>query len=648
MSPAELPALRIGEFRVDSALDQISKDGTTIKLEPRSMRLLLCLAERPGQVVSVEEMLDTVWKDVVVTPDSVYQAIAGLRRALGDDPRSPTYIANVLRRGYRLVAPVRRDESTAGPAEPPPITVATLALPGAPLLARPEHVVPAPTTSTPRVRRRRWLIASVGAAVALALLGVWLGVASLRAARAGRDRAVAAPASVAVLPFLDLSESKDQAYFADGMSEELIDVLAKVPGLRVPARTSSFYFRDRAATISEIARALQVSHLLEGSVRKSGNTIRITTQLVRADNGYHVWSATFDRPLDDVFRIQDEIAGQVVRALKVSLLAPAVPSGRTTSNTDAYALYLQARALEQSAGTADFAAAAADLKRALALDPNYAAAWAELASALSGDFDWHEGPARSDRCAEARQAVDRALTLEPTLSEAHRASAALLSECDGDTAGAEREYKRALELDPGNAHAWRSYSFLVLMLRRPDEAIRLGQEAVIRDPLNAWSYFPLAWALGSVGRHRDAEALYRKALEIDPTASGLHALHANALLALNDPSAALAELELESDEQFRAMNLALVYDALGRQADADREIAIYALKYGERDPITMAVFYACRKDADHALAWLEHTLALHAPIDDVPNRIACLSKIKDDPRYVALFRKWQRPLPPPS
>jgi len=450
--------------------------------------------------------------------------------------------------------------------------------------------------------------------------------------------------SIAVLPFSDLSEKKDQEYFADGMAEELVDLLTKIPGLRVPARTSSFYFKGRQATVAEIARALGVAHVLEGSVRKSGNRIRITAQLIRADSGYSMWSETFERPLNDVFRVQDEIANAVVKLLKVSLLGPATSATPLTTNTDAYALYLQARALERAAGEGDYPAAVGTLQRAVALDPGFATAWAEMVTALLADLSWHADSSSADvPCRRAREAAARAYALAPQLATVHRAKAAVLSNCDEDEAGAIAELKIALQINPEGADTWQAFAWRMIRARRWDEAIHYAEGAVSRDPLNWWHYFALANAQGYSGRLADAEATYRKALAATPkpVPAGLHALHANSLLGINDPQSALKENALESDDQFRQMNLPLIYDRLGRTADAEREIAIFEAKYSGRDPLTMAEFYACRGDVERSLKWLTGFKTAPDPVDDVPNRTACFRKIEHDPRYLAMTGSWK-------
>jgi transcriptional activator of cad operon len=287
--------LCIGAWRVDPASGQLSRDGETARLEARTMRLLLYLAERAGDVVSIEELLANVWTGVIVTPDSVYQAVTALRRVLGDDSKQPTYVATVPRRGYRMVASV-------APWVEPEVAAA------------------------PRKRRSRLSPAflwSAGTTMFLALVVAFL----FRDRAASADRtpppAVArqSQSSVAVLPFLDLTEGMQQEEFADGMTEELIGKISKIPGVRVPAPTSSFYYKGKQVPIADIARALHVAYVLDGSVRKSGARLRVAARLIRADNAFVVWSESYDRPFDDLLMVQDDIASEVTKALRASMEA---------------------------------------------------------------------------------------------------------------------------------------------------------------------------------------------------------------------------------------------------------------------------------------------------------------------------------------
>ena len=343
MNGTDSPAIRIGAWRVEPAREQISKDGTIVKLERRSMQLLLCLAEKPGQILSVEELLDRVWAGVVVTPDSVYHAVASLRRILGDDANEPTYIANIPRRGYSLIAPV------AVWVDPPETAVDHL----------PSAAAENTSTFLASVKTRprsRWVATGTFLALILALgflvietrwplKTVVEKTQSAPVTRAGPPAQSKFPAkSIAVLPFVDLSEKKDQQYFADGMAEEIIDRLVQIPDLRVPARTSSFYFRDKSSNVADIAVALGVANVLEGSVRSSGKRVRVIAQLVRADDGYQVWSQSYDRKLRDIFEVQDEIAAAIAAALQISLAGGPLSRERGgTRNLDAYQLYLRAQ-----------------------------------------------------------------------------------------------------------------------------------------------------------------------------------------------------------------------------------------------------------------------------------------------------------------
>ena len=277
------------------------------------MRLLLCLAEHAGEVVSIDDLLNQVWPEVTVTPDSVYQAVASLRRLLGDDPKQPTYIATAPRLGYRMVATVSpwtdqwpdqsiaATDSSASDSEHPATTDAP--------------------TSGPRLRAGfTW---AAGAALCLALVVAFLFHSKVANNNRSASAAIAPQPqkSIAVLPFLDLTEEMNQEPFADGMTEELIDKLSKIPGLRVPAPTSSFYFKGKQVPIADIAKTLGVAYVLDGSVRKSGARLRVAARLIRADSGYVVWSETYDRPLDDILMVQDDIAGEVTKALRASIEA---------------------------------------------------------------------------------------------------------------------------------------------------------------------------------------------------------------------------------------------------------------------------------------------------------------------------------------
>jgi transcriptional activator of cad operon len=321
--------LCIGDWRLDRISGDLSRGAETARLDARSLRLLLCLADRAGEVVSIDELLRHVWSEAMVTPDSVYQAITSLRRVLGDDAKQPVYIATVPRLGYRMVAKVSvGSENPATCDLDPPIHQ-----PGRETTSGREssEAVQTPTQSS-RVRAVL-LVAAIAMLCLSAAIAAWAFLLHRRAA-ATREQvpgANAAPSlsSIAVLPFLDLTEGMKNEEFADGITEELIDKLSRVPGTRVPSPTSSFYFKDKKMPIAEIANSLGVAYVLDGSVRKSGTWVRVDVRLVRAENGYIAWSATYDQPMSDILTIQDDIANKVIHALQASIGAePAGPAPR--------------------------------------------------------------------------------------------------------------------------------------------------------------------------------------------------------------------------------------------------------------------------------------------------------------------------------
>jgi transcriptional activator of cad operon len=331
--------LCIGAWRVSPASGHISQNRVTSRVEVRTMRLLLCLAEHAGEVVSIDDLLNQVWPDVTVAPDSVYQAVTSLRRLLGDDPKQPSYIETVPRLGYRMIATVSpwgdpSDASTGAHASAK-AAAHTNAQTNSSLSSASESSASASdaTPATPKKSSHRLgarIALALGAAICVVLFFAFLFRGKLVNSNDPGSSAIAPQPqkSIAVLPFLDLTDAMNQEPFADGMTEELIDKLSKVPGLRVPSPTASFYFKGQLwprsngasqISIADIARILSVAYVLDGSVRKSGSRLRVDARMIRADNGYVVWSETYDRAFDDILMVQDDIAGKVAKALTASI-----------------------------------------------------------------------------------------------------------------------------------------------------------------------------------------------------------------------------------------------------------------------------------------------------------------------------------------
>jgi TolB-like protein/Tfp pilus assembly protein PilF len=449
--------------------------------------------------------------------------------------------------------------------------------------------------------------------------------------------------SVAVLPFLDMSEKKDQEYFADGMTEEMIDLLAKIPALKVTARTSSFYFKGKQNTVAEVAKALGVAHILEGSVRKSGNTLRITAQLIRADDSSHVWSETYDRPLGDIFKIQDDIAGEIVKRLKASLAGDIAPMAKPAENSEAYLWYLKAIAMRHGfRSEVDAAAIVDNLQRAIKADPAYAPAWAELSRARVYQANAaYVLPTAVSR--EAHAAAEKALTLDPQLAAAHVAAGVVHEFIDWDLAGAERDYRRALNLAPHNPDILSFLGNVTMNLGRLDEARSFLQLATELDPLDERNYANLGDIDYLVGRFEEAERQFKASIALNPKLPDAYWGISFCLVATGNLPAALSMAQQNPEEPSRLWNLAVVYFALGRKAESDQSLAQLERKYADDWAYQIADTYAYRGDSDRAFAWLDRAYRqrdgglVHLKIDWQ------MQKLRGDSRYKEFLHKLNLP-----
>ena len=420
-------------------------------------------------------------------------------------------------------------------------------------------------------------------------------------------RARSGPASIAVLPFVNMSDDKANDYFSDGLSEELLNVLAKVQGLRVIARTSSFAFKGKDATIADVAKALGVDHVLEGSVRKSGDRVRITAQLIRTADSSHLWSETYDRTLQDVFAIQDEISREVVDALKVRLLAknPASPELGGTSNPEAYDAYLQGLYdLNKGQRERTLRSAIAAFERASALDPRYARANVGRARALSllssnGSLPFDTG------FSQARQAAQDAVRLEPRLAEGWASLGNLAVTLDFDVDQATQHFERALSLEPGNAEVQGAYANFALGIGRVEDGVAAATKAVQLDPLSARQNSTLSAAYYAARRYPESLDVARRALRVDPDFPGGHAGIGFALLETGELEEARAEFERESGEWQRLTGVALADAKLGRAQQARAELASFVERFGDAASYQYAQINAQLGDIDEAFRWLE-------------------------------------------
>ena len=442
--------------------------------------------------------------------------------------------------------------------------------------------------------------------------------------------------SIAVLPFVDMSQTKDQEYFSDGITEELLNLLAKIPQLQVTARTSSFSFKGKEIGIREIAKTLSVTHILEGSVRKSGNQVRITAQLINAVNDKHLWSETYDRQLDDIFKVQDEIAGKVVEELKVTLLG-AAPKARTT-DPEAYALYLQARQLGRQGSTEAYQQSDALFRKALAIDPRYAPAWSGLGTNISNESGEGLVPSK-EGFAQAREAHMKALAIDPGYAVAHAGLGYIAMFGDNDLAAAAEHFKRARSLDPSDLRVLANSANLLMSLGRLDEAVALQEADVRRDPVAVTGFTNLGYNQRMAGRLDAAIASFRTALSLAPGRGGAHAEVGNALLLKGDAQGALSEIEQEPNEVFKMIGLPMAYYALGRKADSDAALAALIAKYEKDGSYNIAYVYAYRGETDKAFEWLDKAVEYGDSGLGVVTTENLFDKIHTDPRWLAFLHK---------
>lgn len=431
-------------------------------------------------------------------------------------------------------------------------------------------------------------------------------------------KATDAPPSIAVLPFVNLSDDASNEHFADGLAEELLNVLAKIPGLRVASRTSAFSFKGQTVDIPTVARRVNVATVLEGSVRKAGGRVRITAQLVHAASDSHLWSQTYDRELDDIFAVQDDIARSVVAQLRTTLLGEqsdaaarervqaqvsAATRGRT-ADPRAHELYLLGRFLVDRMNPDDSATGIAYLRQALQIDPGYARAWAGLAGAYSNQADYAWAP-MAETFELARAAARHALELEPDLAEAHVELAWVQMCHEWDWRGASASSARALELGATDRSALITASVLADSVGRKGDAVALARRAAALDPLSYIAHGNLALRCLNSGLLDEADAALREALRLNPRAGLLPAVLGTLRLEQGRPQQALDAFQQEGIDALRLAGIAMAQHALGRDVESDATMAQLIERCADTGALQVAEALAFRGDVDRAFEWLE-------------------------------------------
>ena len=441
--------------------------------------------------------------------------------------------------------------------------------------------------------------------------------------------------SIAVLPFVNMSTDADQGFFADGLAEELLNLLAKVPALQVTSRSSAFSYKGKEIKLEQVARELHVAHILEGSVRKSGNRLRITAQLIDARTDTHLWSETYDRSLNDIFAVQDEIAAAVVAQLKVALLGANLKT--KTYDPKAYAFFLQGRQLVRLGSSGSLEQAVAIYQEALKIDPSVAGAYAGLAECYDLQASNSQRPT-VEALQLAHAALQKGLEADPESAAVH-SELGVIALSENDSEAAARHFEHALALEPANTDILAQTTQLFRSLGRLDEALAVAEYLLQHDPVNAFGHLRLGGAYARLEKYDDALNALRTGLRLNPTREQAHYGIGEVMLRKGDLNGALAEFQKESAESWRLDGLTLVHHALGHHAQSDAALAELISKYEKESSWNIAYLCAFRGEADRAFEWLDKAI----DYKDTGLRDTAwsweFSNIHSDPRWLPFLRK---------
>jgi TolB-like protein/DNA-binding winged helix-turn-helix (wHTH) protein len=617
---------RLGEWIVRPQRACIERGGEVVHLQPKPLAVLECLCEARGEVVTRADLFDQVWPGGVVSDATLTQCVVELRRVFGDDPRNPSVIRTIPKVGFCLVPPVE-----ALPQEP-----------------EPSGESEGDARGSPGNRAVLWLSAL---AVVVMLISAWWfrsdGEAEPVSAAAPEPRA---PPSIAVLPFTNLSDEPGNEYFAAGLSEELQILLSQIPRLKVSARTSSVAVREQDLTVIEIGEALNVEHVLEGSVRKSGDRVRIAVQLIEAQSGYELWSERFDRTLDDLFSVQDDVAAAVVESLRVNLVA--LPPEPRETRPEAYTLYLEALFFLNKATTEGRTMALDKLEQVLALDPAYAPALERLATVYLVQANTGERP--FDEGFElGRIAAQQALNLEPALTSAEGLLAYIESYYDWNWVGAGTRIERMLSMPVQDANSYNTAAYYATMVGQFDRSLGLREKAIRLDPLVPLFRVLQIFSLMTVARLGEARETADGLIETHPELDETHWFQAKIRLLAGDVEGALGLLERYPLEIGRYKSLlAVVLHESGRVADA--RSVIEGMRASGIDEVSdggqhyyRAQYHAWTGDADLAFEHLDRALAVKYRVLAYILGEPLFYPLHDDPRWrelldrIGLLPFWQ-------
>ena len=627
--------LSTGELRSIEAPDPASK----VILREQVFQVLRMLVEHEGKIVTREEIKERLWaNDTVVDFDqSINATIKTLRRALGDSADSPRYIETLARRGYRLMLPIQYLESAPETALDKDREV------GEPSAA---EVSERTTTTVPEKVRRQmphwWHPVFVLVAAVILVSTAYISWRHFRFSESPSPDKI----MLAVLPFENLTGEPNKEYLADGLTEEMISQLGRLnpEQLGVIARTSVMGYKHKNERLDQIGHDLSVQYVLENSLRESGDHMRLTAQLIQVKDQTHLWAQDYDYQAKDVLNVEDEVAKAVAHEIRVLVTSKkqAELAQSPPVNPEAFDAYLQGHYYFERDSDKDTEMAAKYFERATQLDPSYALAWVGLSRARKWQAVTGLIP-REEGYRVAREAVERALALNPDLADAHIQMGRIKEQVDFDWSGADASYRRAVELEPGNPDIAAFAAQSAAILGRLDEALQLTRRAVDLDPLNVHGWEGLGEIEFRSGKLDEAEADLKKAHELRPDYFLSSVFLSEIYVMQGRPQDALPEIERVGYDPIRTFLYAIAYHALGRKKDSDAAMSELIAKYQAIDPYLIAEVYAFRNQSDEAFEWLDRAYASH---DDglIRTKVDPLLKsLHNDPRFAALLKKLKLP-----
>jgi TolB-like protein/DNA-binding winged helix-turn-helix (wHTH) protein/Flp pilus assembly protein TadD len=629
---------RFGEFALDPGRRTLSRADSPVSLTPKAFDVLLFLVQNPNRLVTKEELLQAVWGDAFVEEGNLTQYISHLRKALGDNSEDTRLIVTISRRGYQFTA----DVTVAGAADTTKQTAVQVSTAEGSLTTT-QPAVPGPVDRAVPNEEKRWRkAAGVGASAVLLVIVGFTSWRYFRAMTPPRSQKV----MLAVLPFENLTGDPNKEYLADGLTEETISQLARLDPERlgVIARTSVMGYKHKDERLDQIGRDLSVQYVLENSLRESGNHMRLTAQLIQVKDQTHLWSQDYDYPVKDSLTVEDDLAKAVVQQIRLRLTSQgqAELAQSHPVNPEAFDAYLQGHYFFERNTDKDTDMAAKYYERATQLDPSYALAWVGLSRVRNWEANSGLIPAEEGHRL-AREAVERALALNPNLAEAHAQMGRIKQQVDFDWAGAHASFQRAVALYPGNPEFLRPAAFSAANLGRFDEALQLDRRAVDLDPLNANTWESLGETEYFMGQLDKAAADCKKGLELSPDAWPGPALLSQIYVMQGRPQDALAEIELVRSDLIRTYLYAIAYHALGREKESDTTLREFIAKYHESMAYQIAEVYAFRNQSDEAFEWLDRAYA-QRDSGLIGTKVGPLLKsLHKDPRFAALAKKLNLP-----